>query len=132
MKKSYLMLAAVATILASCAQNEQINSDLKDNTEPSVIGFSSFSEKASKADNGDNTNILNLEYFHSKFAVYATKQSQVDNSVEYVFGGSAATAAGAKKVQSAPTQVMTTPHSTVQTGATLIPVIGTSRPVTSS
>lgn len=97
MKKSYLMLAAVATILASCAQNEQINSDLKDNTEPSVIGFSSFSEKASKADNGDNTNILNLEYFHSKFAVYATKQSQVDNSVEYVFGGSAATAAGAKE-----------------------------------
>ncbi len=89
MKKSYLMLAATATILASCAQTDKINTDLKDTTEPKVIGFSSYSEKATKGENNAN----DLEFYHNTFAVYGTKQSKNDNSVQYLFGGKA-TAAG--------------------------------------
>ena len=89
MKKSYLMLAATATILASCAQTDKINADLKDTTEPKVIGFSSYSEKATKGVNDAN----DLEYYHNTFAVYGTKESNNDNSVQYLFGGKA-TAAG--------------------------------------
>jgi len=96
MKKSYLMLAATATILASCAQTEKINNDLKATTESPVIGFSSYSEKATKADNGNSNNILNLEYFHNTFAVYATKKHNTTGDKEYVFGASAATTAGVK------------------------------------
>lgn len=91
MKKSYLMLAATATILASCAQTDKINADLKDTTEPKVIGFSSYSEKATK---GDASVASNLEFYHNTFAVYGTKQSKNDpTDIQYLFGG-AATAAG--------------------------------------
>ena len=91
MKKSYLMLAATATILASCAETEKINADLKDTTEPKVIGFSSYSENATK---GDATVASNLEFYHNTFAVYGTKQSKNDaTDIQYLFGG-AATAAG--------------------------------------
>jgi len=96
MKKSYLMLAATATILASCAETDKINTDLKDTTEPKVIGFSSYSEKATKGDGGNSANILNLEYFHNTFAVYATKKHNTEPDMDYVFGGSAATTAGIK------------------------------------
>ena len=91
MKKSYLMLAATATILASCAQTDKINADLKDTTEPKVIGFSSYSENATK---GDASVASNLEFYHNTFAVYGTKQSKNDpTDIQYLFGG-AATAAG--------------------------------------
>lgn len=90
MKKSYLMLAATATILASCAETEKINNDLKATTESPVIGFSSYSEKATKGVNDAN----DLEYYHNTFAVYGTKQSKTDaTDIQYLFGG-AATAAG--------------------------------------
>ncbi len=91
MKKSYLMLAATATILASCAETDKINADLKDTTEPKVIGFSSYSENATK---GDVSVASNLEFYHNTFAVYGTKQSKNDpTDIQYLFGG-AATAAG--------------------------------------
>jgi len=89
MKKSYLLLAAAATIMASCVETEKINNDLKATTEPKAIGFSSYSEKATKGVNDAN----DLEFYHNTFAVYGTKQSKNDNSVQYLFGGKA-TAAG--------------------------------------
>lgn len=92
MNKNYLFLAAAATILASCAETEKVNNDLQDTTEPKVIGFSSFSEKATKGVD----NINDLEYFHNTFAVYGTKKHTLTNDKEYVFGESAATTAGTK------------------------------------
>ena len=90
MRKSIYILAAAATMLVSCAQTEKINNDLKDTTEPKAIGFSSYSEKATR---GDISDASNLEFYHNTFAVYGTKQSKNDASVQYLFGG-AATAAG--------------------------------------
>lgn len=78
MRKSYLMIAAAATILASCA-NEKVLNDIQTNDKQTVIGFSTFSEKATKATNED------LETYHETFAVYSTKKSNVSNETSKVF-----------------------------------------------
>ena len=90
MRKSIYILAAAATMLASCAETEKITNDLKDTTEPRVIGFSSYSEKATR---GDVSDALNLEFYHNTFAVYGTKKNITNASnMQYVFGEKAAAA----------------------------------------
>ena len=85
MRKSYLFVAVAGTILASCAQTEKFNIDLQDN-EQAAIGFASYSQNATR---GDATVKTNLEYYHSTFAVYGTKESKNDGSIQYLFGGKA-------------------------------------------
>ena len=85
MRKSYLFVAVAGTILASCAQTEKLNIDLQDN-EQAAIGFASYSQNATR---GDATVKTNLEYYHSTFAVYGTKESKNDGSIQYLFGGKA-------------------------------------------
>lgn len=84
MRKGYLIIAAVATsFLASCS-NEIVLNERQDSNEQTVIGFSSFSEKATKGNPDSETN---LEFYHNTFAVYGTKQSTNDtNVIQYVFG----------------------------------------------
>ncbi len=82
MRKSIYILAAVATMLVSCAETEKINNDLRTN-EPAAIGFTSYAEKATR---GDATDSSNLEFYHSTFAVYSSKKN-ADNTVQYAFGG---------------------------------------------
>lgn len=86
MKKSYLMLVASAAIFAACSETEKIQENLQDN-EPAAIGFTSYSQKATRG----NTDVAtNLEYYHNKFAVYGTKQNVNDaTDIQYVFGGKA-------------------------------------------
>ena len=85
------MIAAVATtFLASCSNNAVLN-DVQDDKTPTVIGFSTYSQKATRA-----ATQTDLEYYHNTFAVYGTKQSDNDaTDIQYVFGGKA-TAAGAQ------------------------------------
>lgn len=86
MKKSkFIIILAAGTILASCANETMLNNI--QNGEQSPIGFTSFTEKATRGDVNTNTN---LEYYHNTFAVYGTKQS-IDNAadIQYVFGGKA-------------------------------------------
>lgn len=90
MKKSLVIIAAAA-ILASCS-NESVLREVQDNAQPTMIGFSSYSEKATR---GDVDNPLYLEYHHSTFSVYGTKKTEYDNEIAYVFGGTP-TAAGAQ------------------------------------
>jgi len=88
MRKGYLILAAVATtFMASCSNEKVLNERQDGNEQQTVIGFSSYSEKSTKA--GDVTDISNLEFFHNTFAVYGTKKSTVDGAIQYVFGGKA-------------------------------------------
>ena len=84
MRKSYLILAAVATILASCAENSKINNDLRSDETKTVIGFSSYSEKATRSVDSPT----DLEYYHNTFAVFATKAVTIDSQTEIqnVFG----------------------------------------------
>lgn len=83
MKKSYLIIASAA-ILASCAQNEALNEIVKEET-PTVIGFNTISEKATRADG-----VENLEDYHASFNVYSTKVSNnpgADQTPVVVFDG---------------------------------------------
>jgi hypothetical protein len=86
MRKSYLFIAVAGTILASCAENSKITNDLRNDETKTVIGFSSYSEKATR---GDVDDAANLEYYHATFTVYGSKKSTNDNTISEVFDGGA-------------------------------------------
>lgn len=86
MRKSYFILAAAATILASCAENGKITNDLRNVETKTVIGFSSYSEKATR---GNINDAANLEYYHGTFTVYGSKKSTNDDAISEVFDGGA-------------------------------------------
>ena len=72
MKKSYLMIAAAATLFAACASNE-IKNDVKDFGN-SAITFSTYASLQTKgADNSGETAKWNLENHHINFDVWAWK-----------------------------------------------------------
>jgi hypothetical protein len=80
--KKILILAAAATMMVSCYETETINREIDNNAAPSVIGFNTISEKATRA-NG----IENLEVYHKTFSVYSTKKSNNNGAIETVFNG---------------------------------------------
>jgi hypothetical protein len=80
MRKSYFVLIAAASMLASCS-NETF---LDENVSQTPIGFTSFSEKLTKA-----IAETDLEFFHNTFVVYGTKKSTVDAAISSVFDGGA-------------------------------------------
>ena len=87
MKKSYLILAAVAGLLASCSNEVLVDEQATSNAAPQAIGFTNYSLNATRGDAAVKTN---LEYYHNTFAVYGTKQSNADaTDIQYVFGGKA-------------------------------------------
>ena len=84
MRKSFLIIAAAA-MLASCWENEKIGKDIVNDENPTVIGFNTFSDKATRA-----TEVENLEKYHGTFNVYATKISNnpdADKTPVVVFDG---------------------------------------------
>ncbi len=72
MKKSYLMIAAAATLFAACSDNE-IKNDVKDfgNSEITFSTYASLQTKA--ADNSGETKKWDLENHHEDFDVWAWK-----------------------------------------------------------
>ena len=82
--RNYLWIAAAA-MLAACSNDVALRDNVQTQTEaPKAIGFNSYSLKATR---GDATVKTNLEYYHSTFAVYGTKQSNNDETdIQYVFG----------------------------------------------
>lgn len=81
-----VLIAVVAIVFAACSSDVVLNDIAESQTDtPKAIGFTSFSEKITRAD-------TDLEYYHNTFVVYGTKQSTVDNAIQYVFGGKAAAA----------------------------------------
>ena len=83
MRKSFLIIAAAA-MLASCWETEKIGKDYVNDENPTVIGFNTFSDKATRA-----TEVENLEKYHGTFNVYATKVSNNSTTAtpEVVFNG---------------------------------------------
>lgn len=81
--RKFLILAAAATVLASCYDIKEIGNDVKNNNEPTIIGFGTYTEKATRA------SVENLEDYHSTFAVWSTKKSNNDASLapQVVFCG---------------------------------------------
>ena len=79
--KKILYFAAAATMMVSCAQSEKLSNVLLDSQEPTVIGFNTYSEKATRA------SVESLETYHTTFAVWSTKKSSVNGAIEEVFNG---------------------------------------------
>lgn len=84
MRKSFLIIAAAA-MLASCWETEKIGKDFVNDENPTVIGFNTVSEKATRATASET----DLEYYHNSFNVYSTKTSNnvTDATPEVVFDG---------------------------------------------
>lgn len=84
MRKSFLIIAAAA-MLASCWETEKIGKDYVNDENPTVIGFNTISEKATRATASET----DLEYYHNSFNVYSTKTSNnvTDATPEVVFDG---------------------------------------------
>lgn len=76
MKKSYLMIAAAAALFAACAENE-IKNDVKDFGEYK-IGFSTFTQKATRAENSAEGYSQALESHHGTFKVWGFKNTTAD------------------------------------------------------
>ena len=81
--KKILYFAAATAMMVSCAQSEKLSNVLLDSQEPTVIGFNTYSEKATRA------TAESLETYHGTFAVWSTKKSNNDENAaaEYVFSG---------------------------------------------
>lgn len=76
MKKSIITIIAAASMLAACYDNVKLNNDPEfQPTANDMIGFSTYSEKATRA---SETNSVNLYDFYKTFDVYAWKNSGAD------------------------------------------------------
>lgn len=76
MKKSIITIIAAASMLAACYDNVKLNNDPEfQPTANDMIGFSTYSEKATRA---ADANSVNLYDFYKTFDVYAWKNSGAD------------------------------------------------------
>lgn len=88
MKKNYFLLAASTMMFAACAQNDLVDETVVKETTPQAIGFETFAQKATRAENSTDkyTNGL-MSAHHDKFSVWAYKNT----SDVLVFGNETAT-----------------------------------------
>lgn len=76
MKKSIITIIAAASMLAACYDNVKLNNDPEfQPTANDMIGFSTYSEKTTRA---ADANSVNLYDFYKTFDVYAWKNSGAD------------------------------------------------------
>ena len=73
MKKSYFLMAAAATMFAACSQSDVLN-EVQVQDEAQAIGFSTYSNKATRAENNSADYNWNLEDHHESFDVFAGKK----------------------------------------------------------
>ena len=73
MKKSYLMIAAAAALLAACSDNDTFREIT--NTEGPEISFSTYAQKATRAENSDTTYAWSLSDHHLSFRVWGYKNT---------------------------------------------------------
>lgn len=82
MRNRYLMvLVAGAMVMASCSDTTKLKSDLPQSNQTEKIGFATYTEKATRAD--DEKNSVNLYDFYEAFDVYAWKTAS--GTVQEVF-----------------------------------------------
>ncbi len=82
MKKNFILIVAAATMLAACYDSEKLNNDQDfQPTSNDMIGFSTYSEKTTRA---AEENSVNLYDFYKTFDVYAWKTVGTDD-VQDVF-----------------------------------------------
>lgn len=72
MKKQYFLMAMAATMFAACSQTEVID-EVVDNSTPKAIGFTTYTEGQTRAENSDEDYTDGLEEHHKNFKVWAYK-----------------------------------------------------------
>lgn len=72
MKKQYFLMAMAATMFAACSQTEVID-EVVDNSTPKAIGFSTYVNGQTRAENSNQGYTLYLEDHHTNFQVWAYK-----------------------------------------------------------
>ena len=81
MRKQYMMvLVAGAAIVASCSDTTKLNTEVRQNTQTEKIGFVTYTEKVTRA---NESNSVNLSDFYKAFDIYAWKTA--NNQVQSVF-----------------------------------------------
>ena len=88
--KKYLFIIAAATIVASCTDNDSFKR-INNEGDNATIGFTSFTDKITKADVAENSEALYSWTFYDhqeSFQVWARKKGQPDHDV---FGGTKVT-----------------------------------------
>lgn len=72
MKKQYFLMAITATMFAACSQTEIID-EVADNSTPKAIGFTTYAEGQTRAENSGADYTWHLESHHKTFNVWAYK-----------------------------------------------------------
>lgn len=72
MKKQYFLMAMAATMFAACSQTEVID-EVVDNSTPKAIGFTTYTEGQTRAENSTGLYNWDLEDHHKTFNVWAYK-----------------------------------------------------------
>lgn len=73
MKKSYFIIASAAALFAACTDNDSFKEI--NNTEGPQISFSTYAQKATRAENSDSTYTLDLKDHHLTFKVWGYKNT---------------------------------------------------------
>lgn len=78
MKKSYLIIAAAAAIFAACQESDTFRNDIQEEgvENGETIGFTSFTEKVTKAQNSDALYSWTFFDHQESFQVWARKNNQ--------------------------------------------------------
>ena len=86
MKRNLLIIAATALVLAGCADNDTFKRDVREsnNQNDGAIGFTSFTEKVTKAENSDALYSWTFFDHQESFQVWARKNNQPNKEI---FGG---------------------------------------------
>lgn len=82
MKKLYFMMAIAATMFAACSQTEVID-EVVDNSTPKAIGFTTYAEGQTRAENSSTSYGEDLYAHHESFSVWGYKY--VGNTYTHVF-----------------------------------------------
>lgn len=72
MKKQYFLMAMAATMFAACSQTEVID-EVVDNSTPKAIGFTTYTEGQTRAENSGEDYDWDMKDHHSQYTVYGYK-----------------------------------------------------------
>ena len=97
MKKSFIILATAAVIFAACSETDTFRKDVIDNNSENggAIGFTSFTEKVTKAENSDALYTWTFFDHQESFQVWARKNNQ---PLKEIFDGTKVTVTEASGV----------------------------------
>ena len=87
MRKSYLMMAAAATMLAACTQTDFVN-EISTETPKAIEFEGGFVNKATRSENSNTSYNETFSDHHNTFAVWAYKKATPtsDRTVVFVLG----------------------------------------------